>query len=96
LGPGKEIPGPEPYGSLAITDAKNAKDFFEAQKRYYTEEIPDKPFSFYGSFAKAYEYLKKRKYAESYRILKERSWLYAYDEPTFWDMPSILTLNHGG
>jgi tetratricopeptide (TPR) repeat protein len=74
------ILGPEPFGVLENVDIDNAKDYMDALKRYYTEEIPDKPFSFYSSFAKAYEHLKKRAYAESYRILKERGKLYSYEE----------------
>ncbi len=80
MGPDRKMLGPEHFGSLAYADFDSSKDFYEAMKRYYTDEMPDEPFSFYGSFSKAYEHLKKREYAESYRILKERSRLYSYQD----------------
>lgn len=85
-GPDGEIIGPQIFGSLYYNDislrdsitpegTKKSKALF---KRYYEEDIPRQPFSFYGSFALAYVKIKQKEYSDAYDILKRQSLLYSY------------------
>ena len=89
-GPDGHIIGPEIFGKLYYSDAMNLpfnkprsamqlKNISALKKRYYDEDIAKKPFSFYGSFAKAYEKLKEKAYSEAYAVLKRQSLLYSYN-----------------
>jgi tetratricopeptide (TPR) repeat protein len=58
--------------------AKPPKATKEIARRYFEEDIPSTPFSFYGSFAAAYEKIKANAYSEAYERLKKQCLIYGY------------------
>jgi tetratricopeptide (TPR) repeat protein len=85
-GPDGAILGPDPFGLMFYTDLcdpntgifKSPEDAKVLKKRYYEEDVPEKPFSFYGSFAAAYEKIKQTAFSEAYDLLKRQSLVYGY------------------